>query len=172
MKIAFIDSLVYYNIKPINWHNLDSLTKEKYHKTYSFNINTNNIDEVDTSLFFSAYRETKETNKISFIEIKKILSEVTLPEWGLMIQDIYLQSDKDYMEYIIYKEGNDISNQAIMEQVIPNLSKKKIKYMLKKMGKYKITLEKKEKSSYKDGLRKKHYEDYYKNTCEKLKDLL
>ena len=129
VKMAFKDSLVYYYIKPINWHNLDSLIKVKYNKTYSFNINTTNISEVDTSLFFSVYRETKETNKIGITELDKILSGITLTEWGLVIQDVYPQSDKEYMEYIIYKGGNIMSQQAIMEQIIPNLEKKKIKYI-------------------------------------------
>ncbi len=148
------------------------MIKVKYNKTYSFNINTTNISEVDTSLFFSVYRETKETNKIGITELDKILSGITLTEWGLVIQDVYPQSDKEYMEYIIYKGGNMMSQQAIMEQIIPNLEKKKIKYMLKEMGKYKIKLEKNEKSSYKDHAKKTSYDDYYKYTSKKLEDLL
>ncbi|MBE9510671.1 MAG: hypothetical protein IMY71_07325 [Bacteroidetes bacterium] len=175
VKIAFTDSLVYYYFgeTSLKWFHIDSLSKVKYSKYYLLNINTNKINEIDTAVFNSVYQKTKDSNKISSGEIHMMLSELPFTERDLEIQNLYPLSDKDYIDYIIYMEGNPLTRELIVKQIIPQLSKKQIQHALQKMDRYKDKLDEKAKSSvnYKDNCKKSNYDKYYEETYKKLKHL-
>jgi hypothetical protein len=173
-EIVFFDSVIYYHILPASdWNkrfhgSYDSLKleslKEKYNKTYSINIKDNKVAEVDSAIFFSVYQKISKTNKADFTEIDKILTEVPLAEWGLVLKDIYPKPDNDYIDEAIYLyNGYSTTRRAVVEQIIAKMSKQEIKKLLQKMDNYKNNL---------DGLKKTEYEIYSRNTYEIIKNLL
>ncbi len=177
VKIAFTDSLIYYNILPVSDWDLylswaktaeDSSMiyslKEKYSKTYLFNVITKNVSETDSALFLSLYQKSKEANKISLTDLNQKLLEVPLAEWGLVVNDIYPKTDEDYIEETIYLYNESaITRRAVIEQIISKMSKEEIKAMLKKMDEYKSSLE---------GLEKTEYEIYSEETYKSIQKLL
>lgn len=176
VKIAFYDSVVYYNINPVtewNWYlnkarsGRDTLFilsfKEKYNKAYSFNIYGEKGVEIDTASFLDIYQNCIETNKYNLTDLNKKLSEVPLADWGLVIKDIFPKPDKDYIEETIYlQNGSAKTRQAVIEQIIAKMDKREIKYLLEKMDEYKNSLE---------GLKKTEYEVYSKDTYESIRAL-
>ncbi len=181
--IAFTDTLIYYKIKPKMWRLKKQAEKgpdalkaraliEKYSKCYAYDIKDHKISEVDPELFNKLFNQTKKLNKISYNRLNSLLKEVSLSDWGIVLKDIYPQSDQDYIEYIVYNQGSGRVQDWIMGQVIPTFSKKKIKGMLKEMETYKIKLEKKDKSSYNDHVRKINYDKYYEPVRKKLMEFL
>ncbi|NOX33082.1 MAG: hypothetical protein GXP56_05000 [Deltaproteobacteria bacterium] len=180
--IAFQGPLIYYKIKPNMWKldkfktGPDSLKVhsviERYNKSYAYDINTHNIRAADSLIFNEVFNKTKNSNKVAYEKLDSLLKEVALKDWGIVLKDIYPQSNQDYIDHIIYNQGTPYTRQAIMEQIIPGLSKKKIKNILEEMDNYKKKLDKKDNSSYKDHVRKLNYDNYYKETCKKLNDFL
>lgn len=159
VKIVFNDALIYYSIKPVSgwdfWieHSNDSgevgALKEKYSKTYAYNINEKEVTIVDSSLFSSAYQKNQAANRANRTELNRKLSALPLADWGLVIQDIYPKSDKAYIEETIYlHNGSAITRRAVIEQIISKRSKQEIKDLLKKMDEYKNSLESYEKAKY------------------------
>ena len=177
VKLAFIDSLIYYNIDLSNWHGIDSITKAKYSRPYTLNINTKNIQSIDTSQFLAIYRKNKKSNAISFNELKKLLSKVSSVEWGLILKDIYPMSNKEYVKYIIYRKGSKLTRDCIFEQIAPAFSKKEIEDILGMMEKYRNELYEKYKKNndgpYQESLKRiqhERYTNYIKETRKRLKD--
>lgn len=65
------------------------------------------------------------------------LKQLPLSELGLVVQDIYPKTDKDYIkETIFLKNTSSLTRQAVIEQIISKLSKQKIKGLLREMEKY------------------------------------
>ena len=176
-EIAFVDSVIYYRLLPTmkwDWYiekaktTADSLLictlKEKYNRTYSFNINKKKVIEIDSSSFLALYQKCIEANKIDLTELNNKLSEVPLADWGLVVKEIYPKSDKDYITETIYRRNNSaMTRRAVVEQIIAKMNKQEIKDLLKKMDEYKNSLK---------GLKKMEFEIYSKNTYEKIQGLL
>jgi hypothetical protein len=176
VKIAFPDSVIFYNILPVmkwDWYikqaktTADSLLicslKEKYTRVYSFNINEKRVVEIDSTLFLSLYQNCIEANKADLTELNKKLSEIPLSDWGLVVKDIYPKPDKDYIIETIYLRNNSpLTRRAVVEQIIAKMSKQEIKDLLLKMDEYKNSL---------DGLEKTEYEIYSKDIYERIQRL-
>lgn len=173
-EIVFTDSVVYYHILPSSDWNMrfqgsnDSLKleslKKKYSKTYSFNIKNNETAEADSAAFFPMYQKYSETNKADLTEVNRIVMEVPLADWGLVLKDIYPKSDKDYINETIYlRNSYSTTRRAVAEQIIAKMSKQEIKKLLQKMDNYKNSLY---------GLKKTEYEIYSKATYEIIQALL
>ncbi|MBN2425712.1 MAG: hypothetical protein JXR46_13840 [Calditrichaceae bacterium] len=176
-KIAFTDSVLFYNVIPVSPWNLylnqaankaDSLSvhrlKEKYSPYYCYNLNSNSTSIVDSIVFFSVYNDLKDANKAGLTDLNRQLSEIPLKDWGLVIQEIYPKPDKDYIEETIYLNNNSAtSRRAVIEQIISKLPKQEIQNILNKMDVYKNSLE---------GLKRKEYELYSKDTYDRIKALL
>jgi hypothetical protein len=177
VKLAFNDSAVNYLISPANkWslhmkhagNHADSLLisslKEKYSNPRFFNINSNEISEIDTSCFSALYKKSAENDLISLTDLNKRLSEVPLSDWGLIVQEIYPKPDKEYIEETIYLHNNSkMTRRAVIEQIIAKMNKSEIEELLGKMDEYKNNLE---------GLKKSEYELYSKDTYEKIRSKL
>jgi hypothetical protein len=182
IDIAFTDTLIYYKVNPEMWRlkKADAEKKslrthaiiEKYNKYFVYDINTRKIREADSLMFNKVFNRTGKSNEISYNKLKSLLKGISLSDWGIILKDIYPQSDADYIRYIVYNQGNHTARQAIMAQVIPTLDKKRIKDMLEKMDEYKKKLKKKEKSSYDDHVRKLNYDKYYREIAPKLSRFL
>ena len=188
MKMVFADSLLYYklsklydsDIKRANEHvqtKEDSLKLsaliEKTNKTYTFNINTNKISEVDSATFDAALSQVKVDENLRKLA-KEYLTKLSFADWGIILKDIYPQSKKTYIEYIVYMQGNSKVRDAVFEQIAPEFTKKEIQKMLKDMDAYKTKLDKKYKSSnsYKDHSHKLTYDEYYEPTRKRLQKFL
>ena len=177
VKIAYTDSLIYFNISPTtgwDWYlshaksEKDSMQisqlKEKFTKSFSINIINKSVDEVDTSIFATAYQKCIETNKIDLTELNKMLSDVSLADWGLVLDNLYPKSDKKYIDETIYGYNKSLkTRRAVLEQVIEKKSKKEIQSILKRMDEHSKSLE---------GLKKMEYDFYMKDTYESIKALL
>jgi hypothetical protein len=187
-QLVFTDSLLYYRLsKPydieINTllkrsHSIEDSLKvfalaEKASKAYACNINTDEITEVDSATFNSVMRQKKADKNLRQLALQ-YLSKLSNADFGIILKDIYPQSKKTYMEYIVLKEGNSQSRDAIFEQIIPGLTKKEIRGMLMDMDIYKAKIDKKSRSSntYKDKVKSDNYDEYYEQTHKKLMELL
>ena len=91
------------------------------------------------------------------------LDDVPLSYLGLVIQDIYPKTDKQYVRETIYLDIPATTRRAVVEQIISKMDKQEIKAILNKMDEYKISLE---------GLEKTEYEIYSKETYESIQELL
>jgi len=169
--VIFNDSLVYYNI---NCRNADSLTQVKYkNKYFKVDINTKQIARVDSSVFDSlSLLSEKRENKppVSFREI--FYERNTLKDFGIDIREIYPESDSKYMDYIIYDKGNSVSQLAIIQQILPTLSKKQLHKMVEKMKERKQKLQKKAPKSYDGKQESNAYNAHYNEVLSEIKDLL
>ena len=177
VKIVFTDSAIYYSILPLmkwEWYIKKARTlkdsvlicslKEKYTKTYLYNIIGKKVVETDSSSFLALYQKCSETAKVDLTGLNKKLSEVPLSDWGLVVKDIYPKPDKDYIsETIFLRNGSFATRRAVVEQIISKMNKQDIKDLLKKMDKYKNNLE---------GLKKTEYEIYSKDTYNEIQGLL
>ncbi len=187
-QLAFTDSLLYYKLsKPYDIEisttlkrsqtNKDSLKVfafvEKASKAYACNINTNEITEVDSATFNSVMRQKKADKNLRQLALE-YLSKLSYADFGIILQDIYPQSKKTYMKYIVYMEGNTQTRNAIFEQIIPGFTKKAIRRMLKDMDTFKAGIDKKSKSSlkYKDKLSAQNYDKYYESVRKRLLEFL
>ena len=163
-QLLFIDSLVYYFSKgqALNVEEAKDplLLKKKYEKCYSININTKEVNLVDTALFNSLYQKYYKKRKVDLSGLQKI----PLSDFGLIIQEIYPKSDKDYIEETIYltSDGNT-SRRAVIEQIVSKLDKQEIKKLLRQMDNYAKGLE---------GLEKTKYEIYSEETYKSIQALL
>ncbi len=165
-ELLFIDSLVYYyrkvQVLDVEDAKDHSLLKQKYEKCFSVNINTKEVNLIDTAKFNSLYQ--KYHKKYTLSALNKELKKIPLSEFGLVIQDIYPKSDKKYIKEVIYlKNDGKTTRRAVIEQIISKLNKKKIKDLLRKMDEYKNSLK---------GLEKTEYEIYSKETYEDIQELL
>ncbi len=176
-EITFIDSAICYHLIPTmkwDWYLQQAKTaadsflirslKEKYIRTYSFNIEEKKVIEIDSALFLSLYQKCIETNKADLTGLNKKLSEVPLADWGLVVKNIYPKPDKDYIEETIYLHNNSPgTKRAVVEQIIAKMSKQEIKDLLRKMDEYKNSLE---------GLKKMEFDINSKDTYERIQVLL
>lgn len=176
-KIAFTDSMLFYNVLPVSdWdsylsrarNEADSLSvhrlKEKYSQYYCYDLNTKSLSAVDSTLFFSVCNDLKKENQANLTDLNKQLSEIALADWGLLIQEIYPKSDRNYIKETIYLYNNSAtSRRAVIEQIIAKLPKQEIQNILNKMDKYKNSLE---------GQERRDYEFYSKDMYERIKALL
>ena len=93
-----------------------------------------------------------------------MLSDVSLADWGLVLDNLYPKSDKKYIDETIYGYNKSLkTRRAVLEQVIEKKSKKEIQSILKRMDEHSKSLE---------GLKKMEYDFYMKDTYESIKALL
>jgi len=174
-SLAYKDSLIYCSVSPVSGWNQYLKTaktaedsqkiknvKDRYAKPVVFNEKTKKGCYVDSSIFQSVYQKEKETD---FARVSVPLSEeIPLSEIGLVIQDIYPKSDKDYIkETIFLKNSSSVTRRAVIEQIISKLNKKQIRGLLREMEEYKNSLEGYEKTKY-----ERNIEDVYR----RIEDLL
>ncbi|HUX55285.1 MAG TPA: hypothetical protein VMV56_12775 [Williamwhitmania sp.] len=188
IKIKFTDSLLYYRLsKPydVDIKNFKKRFKNKedslklsaiINKTsnaYAYNINTKKISVIDSATFNVALGQVKIDRNIRK-RSKEYLTKLSYADWGIVLKDIYPQSKKTYMEYIVYMQGNSSIREAVFEQIIPNFTPKEIQIMLNDMDAYKTKLDKKDDSSfnYKDHSNKLSYDEYYESTYKRLRKFL
>ena len=172
--LAYTDSLVYCSVSPVSdWKFYRKMAKtaqdsqriknleEKYNQPFVFHEKTKEIAHVDTSVFNAVYKKEK---KADFTQFMNHLSEIPLAELGLVIQDIYPKSDKEYIKETIFLENkSSLTRRAVIEQIISKLSKKQIKKLLRQMDEYKNSL---------DGYEKTRYESNSKEVYRRIEALL
>ncbi len=182
IKIAFNDSVIYYKLKEISDFKIeialrDVTSKEDSLKilslvneskaAYAYDIRTSKTTQIDSLSFFKQYKIYKENRQKN--ESKKChgvsadITNLSLSDWGIILKDVYPQSDEQYINYIIYAKGSPLIREAILEQIFPNISKNDIRKTIEEMGKYKQKLDKKTSGDY---------DKYYKEMIPKLKSLL
>ena len=174
-SLAYTDSLIYCRISPTSKWSLYLKTaknaedsqkikklKERYAKPVVFHEKTKKISYVDSSEFQTVYQKEKETE---FARVSNPLSEdIPLSELGLVIQDIYPKSDKDYIKETIFLENSSpVTRRAVIEQIISKLNKKQIRGLLQEIEEYKNSLE---------GYEKTKYERNIKDVYRRIEDLL
>ena len=170
------DTYLYFNIASIsNNRGMDELTKTKYstEKAYAIDLKTKDIKEIDKALFLSKYNKNKKKNTISSNDLSKLLSDIPYSHWGVILKDIYPQSQQAYMEYIIQNKAN----KAILEQIIPTFTDKEKKDLIKKMiAKQRVLLHDYENTSKEDDVYQKSiklstyltYKKYLKEIYQRL----
>jgi hypothetical protein len=161
-KIAFTDSVIYFNLSPVmSWDHyingaksgtdylpLTSL-RDKYSISYSININNKKVLEADSMNFRKIYEKCVADNLADLTRLNIKLSAVPLDRWGLIVKEIYPKSDKDYIEETIYLYNNSaLTRRAVAEQIIKKMSKQQISGLLKMMEDYKNNLKGLEKTEY------------------------
>jgi len=104
------------------------------------------------------------------------LQKINYHDWGIILNDIYPQFKKTYIDYIILGSYNKNIINAIYEQIVPEFSLEDKKYILEKMDKRKQELFKVYKNNndgpYQESLKKSEYEnyiEYIEKTKKKLK---
>ena len=163
-----------YNIKYIHE---DEKTEflDNIAKTYKINILTLKKDVVDTAVYKDLFNNERERLSVSCF--KEYFSDCKFSEWGIILKDIYPQSKKTYIDYIVLGSYNKNILDAIYEQIVPEFNQKDIKHILEKMEKRKQELFKnfnklnEEKDPYRKSLRQDKYEDYLKYIEETEKKL-
>lgn len=173
-KLVFNDSSVFFNIYLINWHDIDTTIQAKYseNKTYSINLDDKKMQEVDSELFFAAYKKSKEEFEFSYRKADKLLKNIACSDWGFILNDIYPQTKAEYLEYIIQGKGGFLTRDCIFEQIAPSFKKRNIKYIFESMEDRKAELYDKYKS-YKenDPYRKSRSLQKYKNYVEYMEKI-
>jgi hypothetical protein len=169
-KLAFIGDFIYYNCEIDTSKSIDSTRvlslKNKYVKCFSININTKEINQIDTVAFNALFQKSK--FECSLTALSKELRKIPLAELGLVIQDIYPKSDKAYIEELIYaKSDGAVSNRAIIEQIISKLDKQEIEAILEEMDEHKNSLD-----EWDEVYEKGKYEYYLEETSKAIKELL
>jgi hypothetical protein len=170
-SVIFKAPLVYYNIC---YRKSDSLTLAKYkNKYFKVDINTKQVVPVASAEFDSLFRLSQKQENKPPTSLRKIFYERnTLKDLGIDIREIYPESDSKYMDYIIYDKGNSVSQLAIVQQILPGLSKKQLHKMVEKMKEQKQKLQKKASGSYNAKQESNGYNDHYNEVLSKIKDLL
>lgn len=167
-KLTYTDSLVYYSVSPVmewQWYMKEadthqdsqrvSILREKYSRPFVFNEKEMKPAPTDSSSFVPLHQKA---HKVDFTKFNHQLKQLPLSELGLVVQDIYPKTDKDYIkETIFLKNTSSLTRQAVIEQIISKLSKQNIKGLLREMEEYKNSLEGIEKTEYQI-----HSEDVYK----------
>jgi hypothetical protein len=160
-RLVLKDNLLYYNCTLNILKSIDSLEliaiKKVFVECFSIDINTKKISPVDTLLFNELYSKYRISPAIGMLNRAKAHP---LAEWGLILNEIYPKTDKQYIEYLIYGKngGNAETNRAIIEQIVATKSKEEIKDIMRRMEDYKNSLEGYDKAKYEIGM-----EDAFKN---------
>ena len=182
IKIAFNDSVIYYKLKEISdfkreiaLRNItskeDSLKilsiVDESRLAYAYDIRTSTTTQIDSLAFFKQYKiykENKQKNESKkYHGVSADIINLSLSDWGIILKDVYPQSDEQYINYIKYAKGGPLIREAILEQIFPNISKNDIRKTIEEMSKYKQKLDKKTSEDY---------DRYYKEMIPKLKRLL
>ncbi|MCD4793455.1 MAG: hypothetical protein K8R54_09500 [Bacteroidales bacterium] len=179
INLAFADTFIYYKITPntewkfwIDWARTadDSIQRcsmqKKYSKSYSVNIYNKKVVEIDSSFFSSIFLEYPKTNWIKYSKVDSMLTEIQAADWGLIVQNIWPKSDKEYINETIYLyNGSEMTRQAVTEQIISKLNKEEIEKLLKKMDRNYNKLKENDELGY-------FYEERFKIVYQRIKDLL
>ncbi len=157
------------------WYNYDSTnylkTKNKYIKPYFIELNSRKMIAADTSYFRNRYKKIAEKNKKEYPYSQELIREIPLKKLGLDLKKIYPQSKRVYLNYFIYQRGNQLIRMAIWQQVIPTISKHKIKRIMIDMDDYRAKLTDKSQSSYNNKQAFVKFESYYNTMYYKLDSL-
>ena len=186
-KLAFYDSVIYYKIHDADDYDIKS-AKEHFHydklslkkaikyvsKIHTYNIKTKKstaLKSLPPKVEWNIFKNYNEFRNLKNIYLDKAASS----EWNIVLKDIYPQSNKTYMHYIIEKKNNNIVK-TIYEQIVPSFSKADIDYILSEMNdrKQDLYLEYKNNSDgvYQESLKKNRYNkyiEYMKQTNERLR---
>lgn len=179
VNLAFTDTFIYYKITPntewkywINWARTeeDSIfrcsLKEKYNKSYSVNIYNKKTVEIDSSLLSSIFLKYPKTNWIKYSKVDSMLTDIQVADWGLVVQNIWPKSDKEYINETIYlHNGSEMTRQAVTEQIISKLTKEEIEKLLKKMDRNYNKLKESDQLGY-------IYKEKYKVVYQRIQELL
>ncbi len=161
-KLVFTEGNIYFHVRPVmdwKWHKKQAKSsaeiarikklEEKYEKFYLYNSNKKTINMVNESVFQQKYSTQSDSKKISLTELNKMLVDVPLAKWGLIVQDIYPKPRRDYINSIIYaRNTNRLTRRAILEQIVSELPPENIKDILTRMNSYKNKLNGYEKEKY------------------------
>jgi uncharacterized protein YqfB (UPF0267 family) len=168
-ELLYIDNFVYYNYEIDTSKSIDSAriaSLKKYVKCISVNTKTKEVTSIDKDDFVSLSQKHKK--KCTLTELNNKLNKIPLTEFGLVIQDIYPKSDKEYIEELIYaKSDGKVSNRAIIEQIISKLDKQEINTILNRMDEYKNSFE-----GLDEVYEKAKYEYYLEETSKAIQELL
>ncbi|MGM0381093.1 MAG: hypothetical protein ACQEP7_03830 [bacterium] len=176
-KIAFTEDKIYFNVRPVmdwDWHKDQAKSSEKieqikklekkYEKFYVCDPDKNKINTVDESTFKQKYSSQGESNKINLTELNKMLSAVSVAEWGLVLREIYPRTKQNYINSLVYAQNTSpLTRRAIIEQVVSKLPPEDIKNILEQMNSYKNKL---------NGYEREKYEKQTVEVREKLESLL
>lgn len=151
---------VMYQVQPVtDWEKYEKW-KEIFQKVYVYNISSKEITESSDLTEVTC----PESQKLSIMDISRILKEMPLSEIGFVLKDIFPKPDQEYIDETIYRKNNsELIRRAVVEQIISKMSKDEIAGLLKKMDEYKNSLE---------GLERTEYELYSKDVYERIKDLI
>lgn len=188
IDLAFDDSLIFYKLSNPSDYDIrmakryvhddkDSIKLMRIIKKASeinaYNIKTKkiiNIDSLPSNVIWADHKS------YAFLKDfrKSLLQNISCSDWGIILKDIYPQSEKKYENYIVYMEGNKLMRSAVLEQIISQYQEEKILKIINRMKKYKKKLEEKAASSvnYKDSLKNDEYNEYYSETTEKLINII
>jgi len=186
VNLAFHDSIIYYKIGDADDYDIRS-AKEHLHydelaikqavkyvsKIHAYNIITKQeyeLESLPSNVKWSVY---------NYDQVKKFkniyLNKATYREWNIILKDIYPQSKKIYMQYII-EWCNDNTIKAIYEQIVPSFSKTDIDYILSEMDERKQDLYSEYKNNsdgvYQKHLKKDRYNEYIKYMEQTKKRLI
>ena len=140
---------------------------KKVSEIRAYNVNTKTVkifDSLPSNVFWAGYKRSDYLINLR----KNCLQTISSADWGIVLKNIYPQSKKKYEKYIVYKEGNKLMRNAVLEQIISQYKEEKILKIINRMKKYKMELEKKAAASvnYKNNIKKEAYDAYYSETAE------
>jgi len=175
-KFAFYNSMIYYKIPSATEYNIREAKKKRSNpkgeidkaveyvsKIHAYNLTSKeNLELVSlpSDIKWSEYNyEQKKKLKNSY------LNKVPMSDWNIILKNIYPQSKRIYMEYIIQaRKGSAL--EAIYEQIAPSFNREDIQYILKEMEDYKQDLYNEYKTNsdgpYRESLKRERYENYVK----------
>jgi len=175
-KLAFFDSVIYYKIHDADDYDIRSAKEHLHYDKLRLKKAIKYVSKIH------AYNtKTKEKYKLEYLppkvewcsydydQFKKFrniyLNKAASNEWNIVLKDIYPQSKKTYMHYIIENRNVNILK-TIYEQVVPSFNKTDIDYILSEMDdrKQDLYLEYKNNSDgvYQESLKKNRYDKYLK----------
>lgn len=188
IDLAFDDSLIFYKLS--NPSAFDIITAkrhvhsdkdsiklmriiDKVSEINACNIKNKKIIPFNSLPSNIVWADRKSYNFLKDIR-KNLLKKISYSDWGINLKNIYLQSEKKYENYIVYKEGNELMRNAVLEQIISQYQEEKILKIINRMKKHKKELEEKAASSvnYKNNVKKDAYNEYYSKTTKILKNMI
>lgn len=176
IKLALNNSIIYYKIneprqREIEYSKKYARSEEEKLKLdkaikYVSKIHAYNI-KTKESLVVKSLPSNVEWYKKNYKQRKLLksnyLTKLSYSDWNIILKDIYPQSQKTYMQYIIQKEQGHIL-EAVYEQIVPSFDKEDIDYILAEMDDRKKELYDEYKNNsdgvYQESLKRDKYNKY------------
>lgn len=161
--LAFNDTQLYFYVNMVHdWDNYlamrsrlaeDSLrireVQAKYSHYFVYDMNSGEVTQLELEEYDG---EGKYSQSASLTWLNGQLRKLPKADIGLRINDVqqnYSRSDRDFVEETIYmKNPSSLTRQAVFEQIISNLEKEEIRYLLRKMKLHKNRLREPESERY------------------------